>query len=143
MSCFYCEKSARLDELMVPVCELSHSSVYMLRNQNYLWRCIVAYRGGHKTELFELTDAERAAFCADAALVAKAVQAVSGADKINYGIYGDEVPHLHFHIVPKHRGGYSWGSTFEMTANPHVLSDSELAQATARMRQAIAAAQQG
>jgi diadenosine tetraphosphate (Ap4A) HIT family hydrolase len=25
-------------------------------------------------------------------------------DKINYGAFGDKIPHLHMHLVPKHEG---------------------------------------
>ena len=34
--------------------------------------------------------------------------------KINYGAYSDNLPHLHFHLVPKHEDGLNYGGTFEM-----------------------------
>jgi len=34
--------------------------------------------------------------------------------KINYAIYGDLVPHLHYHVVPKYRGGPNWGEPFAL-----------------------------
>ena len=47
-------------------------------------------------------------------------------DKINYGIYGDGVPHFHCHIIPKKEGGLCWGTAFDMNAEPNVVSESVL-----------------
>ena len=46
-------------------------------------------------------------------------------DKVNYGAYGDTGHHLHFHIVPKYKGGEEWGSTFEMNSGRTILTDAE------------------
>lgn len=125
MGCFYCEKGEVLNSLMVKVCELSASDVYLVRNQNYPGRCVVAYKE-HKTEIFQLSEEERNAFSKDVALVAKAVYELFEADKINYGIYGDGVPHFHCHIIPKKEGGLCWGTAFDMNANPTIASEEVL-----------------
>lgn len=136
MDCFYCEKSPRLYELMVPVCELEFSSVYMLKNQNYPGRCVVAFNQ-HKAELYELTEAEMLGFFGDLAKVAKAIKAEYPADKINYGMYGDTVPHLHCHLVPKTEGCLGWGGPFDMGGNPNFPTDEEMAAAAAKMKAAL------
>jgi diadenosine tetraphosphate (Ap4A) HIT family hydrolase len=45
--------------------------------------------------------------------------------KLNYGVYGDKVPHLHVHIVPKYEDGTNWGLPFEMNPGKTYLPDSE------------------
>lgn len=125
MSCFYCEKDKVLDDLMVKVCSLSQSDVYLVRNQNFPGRCVVVYKK-HKTELFQLTEEERNGYTKDVAVAAKAIYEIFEADKLNYAIYGDGVPHLHYHIIPKKQGEYCWGSPFDMNGNPTTLTDEEL-----------------
>ena len=124
MSCFYCEKNEALTNLMTRVCSLKASEVYLVKNQNFPGRCVVAYKD-HKTELFQLTDEERNDFSRDVAIVADAVYHLFQADKLNYAIYGDGVPHLHYHIIPKKRGEYCWGGPFDMNGNPTELPEDE------------------
>lgn len=112
--CMYCSDDNRLTELMIPICELEMSSVYLFKEQTYRGRCVVAFNGGHRNELFELSDDERNAFIRDVSRVASAVHTAFSPQKINYGAYGDKMPHVHFHVVPKYESAPKWGSTFEM-----------------------------
>lgn len=111
--CLYCRQDQRLHDLMLLVAPLAVSTLLLFREQTHPGRCVVAYRG-HVNELFELPPAELTAFMQDVAQAARAIKAVTGAQKINYGAYSDKLAHLHFHLVPKYEGGPGWGSTFEM-----------------------------
>ena len=51
--CFYCEKdNEKRKALMLDVCELPYSIVYLFRDQKNKGRCVVAFKG-HKTEYFQ------------------------------------------------------------------------------------------
>ncbi|MNR06005.1 hypothetical protein D3C85_1220590 [compost metagenome] len=64
----------------------------------------------------------------DVAQVASAIEKAFSPDKINYGAFGDTMPHVHFHIVPKYKDGYTWGKMFEMNpADNKQLSEQEYA----------------
>lgn len=123
-SCFYCEKDQRLKDLMIEICELKVSTVYLFKEQSYKGRCVVAYNK-HVNELFELEDAELELFMKDVKKVAATIKKVFSPNKVNYGAYSDKLPHLHFHIVPKYEYGPNWGSTFEMNPGKVLLSDEE------------------
>ncbi|MEG1277959.1 MAG: HIT domain-containing protein, partial [Cellulosilyticaceae bacterium] len=126
-NCFYCVKDNKLTDIMIPICELDASILYLFKEQTYRGRCLVAYKE-HKSELFHLTDEERDLFMKDVARTAAAIEKAFAADKINYGAYADKMTHLHYHIVPKYENGPSWGGTFEMMPEPKVLlSDEEYA----------------
>jgi len=109
--CFYCAKDARLFQLMVEICRLETSTLFLFREQTYRGRCVVALNT-HETELFRLDRETLFAFSRDVAKTAAALQRAFGADKINYAIYGDLVSHLHYHVVPKKKGGPTWGEPF-------------------------------
>lgn len=124
-NCMYCVENDHRDSLMIRLCELPASVVYLFREQTYYGRCVVASKS-HVKELFELEPQERAAFMDDVARVARAINETVSADKMNYGIYGDKVPHLHVHLVPKREGGRGFGGTFEMMCTPPThLSEEE------------------
>ena len=123
-NCLYCSKSKDLDSLMIKICDLEVSTVYLFKEQTYRGRCNVVFKE-HKSEITDLTEEEAAAFIKDIRKVAKAIQEAFNPDKINYGSYADEMKHLHMHVVPKYEGGPSWGATFEMNPGKVLLNDEE------------------
>ena len=66
------------------------------------YSCLVLKR--HAVELHDLSDAEGAALMRDVQRVSAAVQQITGAVKMNYEIYGNVVPHVHVHLVPRYPG---------------------------------------
>lgn len=123
-NCFYCSKSKELDDLMIKICDLEVSTVYLFKEQTYKGRCNVAFKG-HKSEITDLTEEEATAFMNDVRKVAKAIQKAFNPDKINYGAFADTMKHLHFHVVPKYVDGPAWGTMFEMNPGKVLLSDEE------------------
>lgn len=122
-NCFYCSKNKDLDSLMIKICDLEVSTVYLFKEQAYKGRCNVVFKE-HKSEITDLTE-EAAAFIKDIRKVAKAIQKAFNPDKINYGAFADTMKHLHFHLVPKYQGGPSWGTTFDMNPGKVLLNDEE------------------
>jgi diadenosine tetraphosphate (Ap4A) HIT family hydrolase len=63
------------------------------------WTFLVLKR--HATELWQLEAAERDCLMAEVSRVAKAVAEAFGAVKMNYELLGNQVPHIHWHLVPR------------------------------------------
>ena len=127
MGCFYCDKDQQLYDLMIEVCQLSVSTLYLLKEQTYRGRCNLALNK-HEGNLFELSDTELNSFILDVSKAAKAMDKAFSPNKINYGSFADKMQHLHMHIVPKYEDGPNWGSPFEMNPQKVYLSDSEYKQ---------------
>lgn len=138
MSCMYCDKdNEKRKEILIEVGKLPHSTLFILKNQNHLGRVVVAF-DGHCKEVFDIPESERAGFFNDIARVAKAMQEIFNPDKINYGMFGDTVPHIHMHIVPKYKDQLQWGHFFWDKGNPEVtLSDAEYAKMVADYKKAL------
>ena len=62
--CLYCQRNELQKSLMIEMCDLSVSTVFLFKEQSHPGRCIVAYKD-HVNELFELNEADRNAFMAD------------------------------------------------------------------------------
>lgn len=120
--CLYCQKLPILDDLMIKICNLEVSQLFLFKEQSYTGRCNVVYNK-HGIEFHELDDSERNAFIKDVARVGKAIQAVFNPTKINYGAYSDTLTHLHMHIAPKYKDGYGFGGVFEMNPQKTYLSE--------------------
>ncbi|MCB0448572.1 MAG: HIT family protein [Confluentibacter sp.] len=122
--CLYCQNNETLHRLMIKICDLEVSQVFLFKEQSHLGRCNVVYKD-HAVEFHELSDTQRNAFMKDVARVAKAIANAYNPTKINYGAYADTISHLHMHIVPKYKDGYGFGGVFEMNPQKVMLSDAE------------------
>lgn len=134
MGCFYCDKDKQLDDLMIEICRLSVSTVYLFKEQTYRGRCNVVLNR-HEGNLYSLQENELQSFIIDVSKTAKAIQKAFSPDKINYGAYGDKMPHFHMHIVPKYADGPDWGGIFQMNPGKIYLTDSQYSEMIANIKQ--------
>lgn len=126
-TCRYCTHSPDLYELMIPICEMKASSLYLFREQTYRGRCLLAYKE-HLKEICDPEGEDYIAFMDDLKRVSAAIKKVMNPDKLNIGAFGDKQPHLHIHIVPKYDGGPDWGKSFTMNPKQVYLSEEEYAE---------------
>lgn len=126
-NCAYCMNNELVDAFGIKICDLNASQLYLFKEQSHRGRVIVAAKS-HVSEMTELSPEERAAFFEDVNRVANALHSVFSPDKVNYGAYGDTGHHLHFHLVPKYRDEFEWGSTFAMNPQQKFLSDEEYSE---------------
>ena len=122
--CLYCTNNQTLYDLMIEICDLSVSRVFLFKEQTYRGRCLVAYQG-HVNDLNELSEENRNAFMGDVVRVTRAMQKAFNPEKINYGAYSDKLSHLHFHLVPKYVDGPDYGGTFQMNPGKTYFSEEE------------------
>ena len=122
--CLYCARNQVQHDLMIKICDLNVSTLFLFKEQTYRGRCVVAYKD-HVNELFELSDENLTAFMKDVTHVAKALSIAFKAKKINMGVYSDKLQHLHFHLAPKYVDGPDYGGTFAMNPQKVYLSDEE------------------
>ena len=122
--CLYCTNNETLHNLMIEICHLRVSRLFLFKEQTYRGRCLVSY-DGHVNDLNELNDQQRIDFLADVAQATRAMQRAFNPEKINYGAYSDKLSHLHFHLAPKYVDGPDYGGIFQMNPGKVYLSDAE------------------
>lgn len=134
--CLYCQNNETLHKLMIKICDLKVSQLFLFKEQSYKGRCNVVYND-HTVEFHELSDEQRTAFMSDVAAVGKAIALAFNPDKINYGAYADTISHLHMHVVPKYKDGYGFGGVFEMNPQKVMLSDTEYVEVIEKIKKGL------
>ncbi|WP_302821258.1 HIT family protein [Fusobacterium ulcerans] len=109
--CFYCKKDERLKELMIKICTIDCADIYFFKDQKHLGRCIVALNE-HYTEMYKIPEKKLNEFIKVVSKVSFTIAKLFKADKVNYAVYGDIVPHFHVHLVPKKKDELQWGKPF-------------------------------
>lgn len=134
MNCAYCMENELLDKFGIKIMDLKCSKLYLFKEQSHKGRCIVAHQK-HISEITNLTAQERADFIEDINKVAVAIHKAFSPQKVNYGAYGDTGCHLHFHLVPKYKDEFEWGTTFQMNPEKVFLTDEEYNQLIAKIKE--------
>jgi diadenosine tetraphosphate (Ap4A) HIT family hydrolase len=134
--CAACQKSWPPSEARIAGFRLSDA--YLHADQSFTgWTVLVLRR--HATELFELTEGERAELIEEVSALARAVATAFDARKVNYALLGNQLPHIHWHIIPRgaddpDRGVPPWS----VGRTPVALDDGERDARIARLRNALA-----
>ena len=85
------------------IADLQVSTAILNRNQICRGYTILYYNKTHVTELFQLTEEDRAAYMEDLNRVAIAIYDAYNPHKMNYELLGNVVPHMHWHIIPRRK----------------------------------------
>jgi len=130
--CFYCENGEKLKSLMIKVYEFDKVNVFLNRDQKHLGRCIVELKS-HKTEYFMMDKEEKQEFFDALTITAQAIYELYKPNKLNYATFGDLVPHVHVHVVPKYKDGLQWGSAFDDSVPKKLLGEAEYGKMVAEL----------
>lgn len=110
---------------------------YLVEDQFFPgWTVLVLKR--HARELFDLTRDERSQVIEEVTAVARALAEVFQPVKINYGLLGNQLPHIHWHVVPRLAGDPApldavWGVKHEAVR----LAAEELRAAITRIQEKL------
>lgn len=138
-SCMYCAKGDMISKIMIPIGEVDGFPLYIMRNQTYMGRVVLAYNE-HIGKIAQMEQKKCAEFFLAVQKVTKALTEVFEPQQINIGMYGDKMSHLHCHITPKYENMPDWGGVFQMNPQPPVfLSEEEYEKMSSQIRLALRA----
>jgi diadenosine tetraphosphate (Ap4A) HIT family hydrolase len=102
------------------------------------YACLVLRR--HAVELHDLSEDEGAAYMRDIRRLSAAVQAVTGAVKLNYEVHGNTIPHIHMHFYPRYpRDPFEGGPISRKAVRGPAYAPGEFAAVRARLLNALGA----
>ena len=96
--CVMCGKYGRSGPLLIA--ELETARAFLHEDQFFPGYVLLVLRR-HATELFELPAGERGAHLEEVSRVAEAIARALRPVKMNYELLGNQVPHIHWHLVPR------------------------------------------
>jgi len=103
------------NEFWESVVQLSVSTLCLLWNQAYRGHCILIYDPKHVVRPDQLSAEEWAAYAHDLHSATKSLVEICRPDHINVVCQGNQIPHLHWHIIPRYRSDPRWGGPITMT----------------------------
>ncbi|HEX2767817.1 MAG TPA: HIT family protein [Geobacteraceae bacterium] len=121
------------------IAELDQCYVVLNRDQFFTGYTFV-FSKEHVTELFHLDRETRSAVMEEVTATAAALNRQFKADKINYELLGNMVPHMHWHLVPRLHTDRLWPRP--IWAEPHeevILSPADYAERIELIRKALIA----
>jgi diadenosine tetraphosphate (Ap4A) HIT family hydrolase len=82
------------------IADLGLSMAYLHEDQFFQGWTVVVFKR-HATELFHLAPTERIQLMEEVSRFAKVLFEVFDAKKMNYGLLGNQLPHIHWHVIPR------------------------------------------
>ena len=80
--------------------QVGMTTAYLFEDQYFAgWTVLIL--NDHATELFELSLNKRHALIDEVSQVAHMLSSVFSPQKINYELLGNQVPHIHWHLIPR------------------------------------------
>ena len=137
MSCPMCRRWQ--DEPDLRIAEFPHSYAVLNRDQFFPGYSLLFTRE-HVTELFHLDPGVRSGLMEEVNQLAAALNRAFTPTKMNYELLGNMVPHIHWHLIPRHAGDPLWPRP--IWSEPHQerqLAPEALAETIARIQAELAA----
>ncbi len=119
------------------IADLGLSKAYLHDDQFFPGWTVVLFKR-HATELFHLAPTERIQLMEEVNLTAKVVANIYEARKINYELLGNQLPHIHWHVIPRLAGDSApLAPVWQVQHEPLLPSGSELQDTIQRLQQGI------
>jgi diadenosine tetraphosphate (Ap4A) HIT family hydrolase len=139
--CPLCAPRAELSDSVYLVRRLTSCTLYLARDQRYRGACRAIYDLRHVTRIDELTAPEWQQLADDLWRAQRALARALPSDHINIASLGNEVPHLHWHLIPRYRDDGHWGAPVWRAGAapepPRRLAESEYAALAAALGAAL------
>ena len=131
-TCTICSGTWPLDDHRIADC--GTSIAYVFDDQFFRgWTVLVLKR--HATELFQLSADERGRLIEEVSAVAEALMEAFHPVKINYELLGNQLSHIHWHVIPRLGGEPSLRDpVWTVGHQKQTLTPADLAEQIARVR---------
>jgi len=121
----------KFGNLPVFIAEMPHTAAWLLPDQTYRGRTVVWLKE-HFDDPADLPAVLRAELMTEVMRTAEAVRRELRPDRLNYTCFGNAVPHVHFHVIPRFKTDPDWGKA-PWRENVATLPDIEAKALAARI----------
>jgi diadenosine tetraphosphate (Ap4A) HIT family hydrolase len=114
------------------ICTLSASTVLLSQDQYFEGWCLVV-SNKHVVDLFDLPAEERLLLESDVSKVSKSIVEIFQPNIMNYAVFGNVIPHLHWNVMPRYINDGLWGAP-PWPHNPKKLLSEEASELSKRIK---------
>ncbi len=136
-NCFMCQDPMFTEvgsQYPQKIAELSVSTAILNRDWQFFRGSTILVYKRHDTELHHLSTELQHQFMDDASRVAKALEKTFPNAKLNHGLFGNTIPHLHWHMIVRRKTDPNPKSTIWESDFPKLeLSDNEFQETSAEI----------
>jgi diadenosine tetraphosphate (Ap4A) HIT family hydrolase len=115
IGCPFCAPRSDENDFWAKVASLAVSTLYLHKIQTYRGYSVLIFDPRHATRPSQLSAEEWRAWCRDLYLAQGAIEAVVHPQHMNVAALGNQIAHLHWHIIPRYEGDGRWGAPIWMT----------------------------
>jgi diadenosine tetraphosphate (Ap4A) HIT family hydrolase len=136
-SCPICQNEPSSKDL-VTIAETNVSWIEATPNVALRGTCYVLSKK-HAVELFDLSEEDAFDFLKDVMRTARVLKETTKAEKINYEIHGNIIPHLHLHLFPRHieTDRFKDGPIDPRVTDPPAYAEGEFTQFVEEMKHTL------
>lgn len=123
------------------VADMRRTLVVLGENQGLPGWCVLILKR-HEDHLADLPLDEQMALFREVAQIGNAVRSVCGAERVNYECLGNQVSHVHWHVIPRYKEGKDpdpqnavWG--FDQARLKGDMSDEQAKDMVMRLRATV------
>lgn len=124
---------SRLQQDSLVLGEFALCQLLLSKDANYPWFILVPKRA-EVSELFDLDVHEQQQLWQETTLLAEALKASYGADKMNVATLGNVVSQLHMHVIVRRRDDAAWPAPVWGKFPPVAYTDAQLQALRQRVR---------
>jgi len=141
IGCPLCAPRPAFSDSLYRVCRLAASTLYLARDQTYRGACRLIFDPRHVNRIDELSAGEWQQLAGDLWTGARALALAMEFEHLNVASLGNEVPHLHWHLIPRRRDDGRWGAPIwsvpPAASAAHMLPEDQYAGLAERLRGAV------
>jgi len=140
-NCPFCLPRVDENEHWSIVKKLNASTLYLHKIQGYKGYCLLVFDSRHAVRPSQLSPEEWTVLCDDLWRSQRAVEQVTQPDHMNVAALGNQVAHLHWHIIPRFEHDPRWRAPIWTTTLAEMvtatLSDDEFSALLDSIRKAL------
>ena len=126
----------RLKDTPGYIAKMPHTIALLLADQTYPGRTVVWLKE-HFDDPADVPRELRTLMMDEVMYVAEALRRALRPDRLNYTCFGNAVPHVHWHVIPRRKSDPDWGSAPCRENERTDVPEAEIAALAARIRKEL------
>jgi diadenosine tetraphosphate (Ap4A) HIT family hydrolase len=118
------------------IAEMPHTVAFLLADQTYRGRTVVWLKE-HFDDPADVPRELRTLLMDEVMYVAEAIRRALRPDRLNYTCFGNAVPHVHWHIIPRRKDDPDWGKAPWRENERTGVPEAEITALAARIRKEL------